>query len=357
MKSTRRNHIAFLCLVLIAFILPNAALAANVSADTPIITLSNETAKPGEDVTVAVDISENHGLMVMLFQISYDHSRLSLTGAAGVGMAGWDVNGDTVLWLGDADSYFNGTILELRFRVSEQASSGTVPVTLLCDNGGMGNHDETVFHPAITAGSVTVQASSSPGTQEAPQTPGSLIPSTPTEPATPSTTLPSVPEIPFTDVYVGTYYYTAVAWAYQNGITNGRSFDTFDPAGTCTRAEVVTFLWRAAGSPEPESLANPFADVKAEDYFFRPVLWAVENGITRGTDVSHFSPHETCTTAHIITFIYRALGIGSDGWYREAGDWANGSGLLNDTGLLVDPAENCPRSAVVTFLYRWAQRR
>ena len=355
MRRIKQITALLLCLALIIIGLPRAARAAGEAV--PVITLSEATAKPGEDVTVAVDLSENPGLMVMLFQVSYDHSRLLLTGAAGVGLTGWDVNGDTVLWLGDADSDFNGRILELRFRVSEQAPAGLVPVTLLCGSGGMGNREETAFHPAITAGGVTVQAGSASGTPETPPVPASPIPSASPEPEPAVPARPSLPEIPFTDVYAGTYYYTAVVWAYQNGITNGRSFDTFDPAGTCTRAEVVTFLWRAAGSPEPESLVNPFADVKAEDYFYRPVLWAVEKGITRGTDATRFSPRETCTTAHIITFIYRALGIGSDGWYREAGDWANGSGLLEDTGLLVDPAENCPRSAVVTFLYRWAQRR
>jgi len=355
MLVIKRAFPLLLCMLLCAAVLPLGAAAAS---GPPFISLSAETAAPGEEVSVSVELTENPGLMVMQFSISYDHSALELIGAAGVGITGWNANGDNILWLGDADSSFNGTILRLNFRVKESAPAGETPVTLLCGSGEMGNHNEEAFVPLITAGSVIITGSASSGSSTGSEMSGSGD-SDPSLPESGGPSAPggaSTPKIPFTDVPLSSYYFTAVAWAYENEITDGRGIDTFDPAGTCNRGEAVTFLWRAAGRPEPTSSDNVFEDVRPEDYFFKPVLWAVEKGIIFGTDETHFSPKQTCSTAHIITMIYRALGIGPDGWYQEAGDWANGSGLLNGTGLLVDPAENCPRSAMVTFLYRWSQR-
>ena len=159
-------------------------------------------------------------------------------------------------------------------------------------------------------------------------------------------------ETPFTDVPEGSYYIDAVDWAYNTGVTTGTSDTTFDPEGSCTRGQVVTFLWRAAGEPEPESLDNPFGDVKETDFFYKAVLWAVEQGITKGTGETTFSPNETCSSAHIITFLYRVMGVGADGWGADSRDWAFGNGLTADTGLEIAANEDCPRSAVVAFLYR-----
>ncbi len=115
---------------------------------------------------------------------------------------------------------------------------------------------------------------------------------------------------PFSDVPADAYYHDAVAWAYghEPQITDGTSATTFSPDKTCTRGQVVTFLWRAAGCPEPEATENPFADVSESDYFYKPVLWAVEKGITDGTTPTTFSPGSTCKNSHILTFIYRAVG-------------------------------------------------
>ena len=112
---------------------------------------------------------------------------------------------------------------------------------------------------------------------------------------------------PFTDVQSGAYYYKAVLWAVENGITNGVSADTFGPELGCTRGQVVTFLWRASGQPKPKTAASPFGDVKAGAYYYEPVLWAVENGITNGTGPDKFSPDATCTRAQIVTFLYRSM--------------------------------------------------
>ena len=158
----------------------------------------------------------------------------------------------------------------------------------------------------------------------------------------------------FDDISEDMYCYDAVLWAYyaEPKITNGMDDTHFGPDETSTRAHIVTFLWRAKGEPEPTETHNPFEDVKETDYFYEAVLWAVEQGIVKGTDETHFTPKQTCSTAHIITMLYRALGAGTDGWYEEAGAWAEKLGLLADTGLTVDKNVDCPRGAIVTFLYR-----
>ena len=159
---------------------------------------------------------------------------------------------------------------------------------------------------------------------------------------------------PFKDVSESDWFYEPVLWAYyaEPQVTVGISATRFGPESTVTRGQTVTFLWRAMGEPEPTITQNPFVDVKESDYFYKAVLWAVENNITVGVNATHFVPGQTCSTAHIITFLYRTLGVGSNGWYEEAGAWAAEHSLLDKTGLTVDPKVNCPRAAVVTFLYR-----
>ena len=159
---------------------------------------------------------------------------------------------------------------------------------------------------------------------------------------------------PFEDIFETDYYYDAVLWAYyaEPFVTNGMDATHFGPATTVKREHAVTFLWRAMGEPEPETAENPFVDVKESDYFYKAVLWAVEKGITKGTDATHFTPQQTCSTAHIITFLYRTLGIGEDGWYAVAEAWAIGAKLLDGLDVSVAPGVDCPRADVVYFLFR-----
>ncbi len=172
---------------------------------------------------------------------------------------------------------------------------------------------------------------------------------------------------PFTDVKDTDYYWYAVDWAFNTEpqITDGTSKTTFSPDRSCTRGQVVTFLWRSAGCPEPKSSKNPFTDVKDTDYFYKPVLWAVENGITDGTSATTFSPAKTCTNAHILTFIWRAVGRPGDNgaektsqWYADAFNWAKGNGLLGESfGPDYDVKDECPRKNVVYYLYNYAVPR
>ena len=164
------------------------------------------------------------------------------------------------------------------------------------------------------------------------------------------------------------FYYEPVYWAVDQKITKGTSKKLFSPDDGCTRAQVVTFLWRAAGEPEPTKAENPFMDVKETDYFYKAVAWAVEKGITKGTSADKFSPDATCTRAQIVTFLYRAEGtpeisrkskpfsdVDAAQYYADAVAWAVENGIT--TGKSADtfaPNVTCTRGEIVTFLYRCA---
>jgi len=162
---------------------------------------------------------------------------------------------------------------------------------------------------------------------------------------------------PFTDVPADAYYHDAVLWALDKNVTTGTSKTTFSPSATCTRGQVVTFLWRAMGCPEPASTENPFTDVTESDYFYKAVLWAVEKGVTNGTTDTTFGPNGTCTSAHVVTFLWRANGksaANTDGtnYYDEAVAWANSQKLLDGTAVPFAPDNLSPRADIVTYLYR-----
>ena len=168
----------------------------------------------------------------------------------------------------------------------------------------------------------------------------------------------------FTDVYATDYYVSAVQWAVQQGVTNGTSATTFSPSDSCTRAQAVTFLWRAAGSPEPSTASCPFTDVSASSYYYKAVLWAYENGITNGTTDTTFSPNATVTRAQVVTFLCRTLGgsasgtnpftdVASGSYYYDAVLWAVAKGITNGTtAATFSPTQTCTRAQIVTFLSR-----
>ena len=168
----------------------------------------------------------------------------------------------------------------------------------------------------------------------------------------------------FVDVKTGDYFYNAVLWAVQEGITSGTDATHFSPNASCTRAQIVTFLWRAAGSPEPKNMSN-FKDVPADSYYAKAVAWAVENGITGGTGDGKFSPNATCTRAQAMTFLYRASGspavigsatfsdVAANAYYADAVKWAEKNEITGGIGGGLFGADNdCTRAQIVTFLYR-----
>ena len=169
----------------------------------------------------------------------------------------------------------------------------------------------------------------------------------------------------FVDVATGSYYEDAVDWAVENGITQGTDDTHFSPDGICTRAQAVTFLWRAAGSPKPETRTMPFTDVPAGSYYYDAVLWAVENDITKGTSDTTFSPNMTCTRAQIVAFLWRSekspaagtanpfADVKSTAYYADAVLWAVKENITRGTtNTTFSPDADCTRSQIVTFLWR-----
>ena len=176
------------------------------------------------------------------------------------------------------------------------------------------------------------------------------------------------PANPFVDVKEGAFYYDAVLWAVNAvpQITNGTDATHFSPKATCKRCQVVTFLWRAMGQPEPTTTVNPFKDVRESAYYYKAVLWAVENGITNGVDPTHFGPDRGCTRGQVVAFLWRAEGepkpkslnnpfsdVAEGKFYYDAVLWANGMNITNGTDAThFSPDATCTRGQIVTFLMR-----
>ena len=169
---------------------------------------------------------------------------------------------------------------------------------------------------------------------------------------------------PFSDVSTSAYYYEAVKWAQEKGITGGIGNGLFGPNQPCTRAQIVTFLWRAAGSPEPKGTAAGMTDVVSGSYYEKAVAWAIENGVTTGTTATTFSPDATCTRAQAVTFLARALNakaagkaefsdVPANSYFAEAVAWAAANGVTEGVGNgMFAPDNDCTRGQIVTFLYR-----
>jgi hypothetical protein len=172
------------------------------------------------------------------------------------------------------------------------------------------------------------------------------------------------PTVTFTDVPSSQYYYASVYWAVGKGITNGTGGSSFSPDVNCTRSQIVTFLWRAAGEPEP-TISNPFTDISEGAYYYKAVLWAYEKGITTGTSATQFSPLVNCSRSQIVTFLWRYEGkpsasvsgaftdVASNDFYTTAVYWAVANSITNGTGgSSFSPSMTCTRAQAVTFLYR-----
>ena len=182
----------------------------------------------------------------------------------------------------------------------------------------------------------------------------------------PTPSKPETLENPFVDVKKDDYYYDAVIWAVGKGIAKGVTDTTFQPNASCTRAEMVTFLYRAAGSPEPTNKVNPFTDVAEDSYYYKAVLWAVEKGIAKGTSETTFSPNDTCTRGQTVAFLYRYANspavsgsnsfadVSETAYYYNATLWAMSEKVTEGTSATTfSPNDLCTRGQIVTFLYRY----
>ena len=253
---------------------------------------------------------------------------------------------------------------DFTFTINEKAGY-TYTVKLGGETLTKANGQYTIPGAKLTGTALTVTVEKTGKTGEKPlPTPVGPKPEKPEKPSEPGTTEPTKPAHSFDDVPAGAYYEEAVAWAAEKGITEGTSANTFAPKALCTRAQVVTFLWRAAGCPEPQN-AGSFADVTAGSYYAKAVAWAIENGITGGTGDGMFSPDAVCTRAQAVTFLYRASAapavdgsssfsdVDADAYYMAAVRWAEQNGITGGIGDgLFGSDLDCTREQIVTFIFR-----
>ena len=175
-------------------------------------------------------------------------------------------------------------------------------------------------------------------------------------------------ELDFRDVYEDDYFFDAVQWAAENGITGGVGNDRFGPSLDCSRGQTMTFLWRASGEPEPDPISTDLTDVAADSYYYEAVLWAMQEGVTTGAGAGRFAPDATVTRGQFVTFLYRLAGASSDGvhpfadvpagsYYEKAIAWAFAEGITRGTsGTTFSPDAPCTRAQIITFLYRYFNR-
>lgn len=369
------------------------------------VSVGRVSAQPGETVTIPVTVESNLGFAAFSLEIRYDERVMLLTGiqpgpvleASETGTFTGDADRSTVSWDDDRNTTGNGILLELTFRIPEGAKSGVYPVGIgfknqnshhfRDQNGRTGkvtfvagqvalrphDHDYTsnVTAPTCTEPGFTTYTCRCGDSYTADETPalghdfgeGLCARCGASDPDY------SAPvENPFADVKEGDYFLDPVLWAVERQITVGTSATAFSPNNPCTRAQIVTFLWRANGCPKPASDENPFEDVAETDYFYQAVLWAVEQKITVGMSATSFGPHLTCTRGQVATFLWRFAGepepedqaaenpfndVDESLYYCEPILWAVEQGITLGMGNgRFAPNNNCTRAQIVTFLYR-----
>ena len=343
MKQKLTSLLAILCALLMSISFLNTAAFA-AGSGTPVISVDKVEAKPGDTVNVNVRIDNNPGVLGMVLNLSYS-SDLTLVGAKNGGAfssltmtkPGKLVSPCNFVWDGEeiaAAQIKDGVILTLTFKVSEAASeNSTLAIKASYDTNGIVDADLNAVNPSINNGSIT--------------------------------TVRGEQRNPFVDVEAGAFYEKPVLWAVNAGVTTGLSPTLFGPNEPCTRGQIVTFLWRAAGEPEPGSSANPFADVNPTDFYYKAVLWAVEQGITNGLSATSFGPNEPCTRGQVATFLWRYAGepaptsgnpfsdVAATDFCYKAVLWAVENGVTTGVGGgRFAPVDTCTRGQIVTFLYR-----
>ena len=342
------------------------------AAGNPSISGTVDTATPGEQVTVTLDFSNNPGIASWTLMLEWDKDALQLDEesitlddgfAGGIFAANGDNTGELRLaWASMENVEIDGTLLTLTFTVSESAEADTYPITITAS--GVSNQEGETVSVTTSDAAVTLPEEERPNSR----------PSKPNEPADhkPVTESPEEEEpvkISFADMPETAYYYQPALWAAERGITSGTAPDMFSPEVPCDRAQAVTFLWRAYGSPEPTLTTNPFADISPDAYYYKAVLWAIEQGITTGTTETTFSPNAIVTRAQITAFLYRsvqATGGGFQGawmfripftdlpeWAFESIAWCYMKNITTGTSeTTFSPDQPCTRGQIVTFLYR-----
>lgn len=361
------NHLAAALDVLVTVSKANVTITAmdkRTFTSDNVPDLSNP--KDGEDYTVSGLIGED--TLDVTVVLSYDETpNMNKTGTYAIIPS---VSGEDARY---SFTFENGT-LEIKQR--PVSPKPTYPVTVISDENGetkssvsIALKDQTVTITTTPKNGYTLSAVfvTDANGRQLPLTDlgnGCFSFTMPASKVTVRATYRKLQSTSFKDVLPGAYYYDAVQWAVDSSITTGVGNDLFDPNGICTRAQIITFLWRAAGCPEPETTVNPFNDVKPGDYYYKAVLWAVETGITKGISAGQFRPNDSCTRAQAVTFLFRAFGtktnavsafrdVSQNAYYAPAVNWAVKNGVTNGTApALFSPDTTCTRAQIVTFLYR-----
>ena len=400
----KRRILSFLLLLcMIVTLLPASLVFAAANSGTPKLVISTENAKAGETVTLSVSTENNPGVGVLTLELIYDNTKLEFAGFEDGAFKGWKVVTSAV-WIGSDDSSYNGEILKLKFKVLDNAADGLAKVSLKCEEGDAYNFSEEEIPFEVVSGGVNVTPTHTHSYTAAVTQPTCTAQGYTTYTCSCGDSYvdsytkalghnyvngactrcgekdpdykPPVQENPFVDVKESSVYYDAILWAYYHTpeqITGGFDATHFVPNNPCTRAQVVTFLWRAAGCPAPASTNNPFVDVSAkqangkDNPYYTAILWAAGEGITNGSDATHFSPNATVTRAQFVTFLWRYenepastgnIDIFADANqiatpFRQAVAWAVERGITNGTDAThFSPKAVCTRWAVVLFMYR-----
>jgi len=384
--KAQRTALFLACVLL--FGIGNAQAANSATA-----WVSDSSVSPEETTELSIHLSGNPGLAAWMFELSWDTNAFTLDTGNGLAQVGDAFSTGTLLahqkedssltvsWYSARNVSADGEIFTIKLKANSNAS-GSYPVNITCSAENTINAAEQLVPVSCNNGSITVlgTAQPTPITTPAQETGGGSDSPTPkpsSQTEKPSGTTPAqvenAPEsaeeamlkVAFSDVPQNAYYYDAVQWAVKNGVTNGTGNNSFSPNATCTRAQTVTFLWRAAGSPEPTVQSNPFSDVKADSYYYKAVLWAVAEGVTNGTGADTFSPDATVSRAQTVTFLWRASGsqkaegtspfddLEKDAYYADAVQWAVEHKVTGGTGAnTFSPSDSCIRAQIVTFLYR-----
>lgn len=364
---------------------------AALAADTTTITVGDASANVSsgaETVTVPVSISGNTGFASMVLTISIpdgctatsvavmNGDDAAITGNMFLNSNLAGASGVVVAMASTSNLTDDGVLFWITYEVSRTAENGYNALELTCTEFYSETDLDTNQYASIatTDGTLTVSgsagsSSSSSSSGSSSGNSGSTSTGTTTGTTTTTTTTATTTEtaVSFTDVASGAYYYDAVQWAVSQEITSGLTSTTFGPDQSCTRAQAVTFLYRAAGEPDVTGAENPFTDVSSSDYYYNAVLWAVAQGITSGTTATTFSPNDTCTRSQIVTFLYRQAGqpavsgsagfadVSSGEYYASAVAWAVNEEITSGTSdTTFAPNNVCTRGQIVTFLYRAA---
>jgi hypothetical protein len=341
-----KRIIAFLLVLSIALI-PAGAFAAGKAS----VSVSCTGAAPGGTAEVVFSVTENPGIASCIFDITWDTSEFLYkreSSQAGPVFSGQFFSAKgvqpgrmTVTWYCPNNYSENGEMFRFALDVMEAAKPGVHTLNILVREFKDEHGNDVPLD--ISSAEVQVFGYGQAGAGDDP--------------------LSGQSGLSFTDINSAAYYYDAVRWAVGSKVTSGVTTTKFDPEGTCTRAQVVTFQWRAAGRPEPKTTSNPFKDVSPNAYYYKAVLWAVENGITKGTTATTFSPDATINRAQAITFMWRAAGsktvdgqgfvdVPAGAYYEKAVNWGYANGVLTSSDGHFYPVAPCTRAQTVTFLYK-----